>query len=42
MNSRSKVKFEFSTDFQLEILRFLIQGKEMGLMIKRIKPSYLV
>lgn len=40
--SKSKVKFSFSTDFQLEILRYIIQDKEGGLILKRIKPSYLV
>ena len=38
----TKIKFSFTTDFQQEILRFLIQDKEGGLVIKRIKPSYLV
>ena len=40
--SKSKVKFSFSTDFQLEILRYIIQDKEGGLILKRIKPGYLV
>ena len=40
--SKQKVKFSFSTDFQLEILRYIIQDKEGGLILKRIKPSYLV
>lgn len=39
---RNKIKFDFSLDFQLEILRFVIQDKESGLVINRIKPSYLV
>ena len=34
--------FPFSQDFQLEILRFLVRSKEAGLVINRIKPSYLV
>lgn len=40
--NKQKVKFSFSTDFQLEILRYIIQDKEGGLILKRIKPSYLV
>ena len=40
--SKSKVKFSFTTDFQLEILRYIVQDKEGGLILKRIKPSYLV
>lgn len=36
------IKFSFSTDFQLEILRYLIQDKDGGLVVKKIKPSYLV
>lgn len=36
-----KFKFTFDTQFQLEILRFIIQDKEGGLVLKRIKPSYL-
>jgi replicative DNA helicase len=40
--SKPKIKFSFSTDFQLEILRYIIQDKEGGLILKRIKPSYLV
>lgn len=36
------IKFTFNTDFQLEILRFIIQDKEGGLVLSRVKPSYLV
>lgn len=39
---KDKVKFTFDTDFQLEILRYIIQDKEGGLILNRIKPSYLV
>lgn len=39
---KDKTKFSFSPDFQLEILRFIIRDKEGGLILKRIKPSYLV
>lgn len=33
-------KFTFSIEFQLEVLRFLIQGKEALLYIQKIKPGY--
>lgn len=33
-------KFTFSIEFQLEVLRFLIQGKESLLYILKIKPGY--
>lgn len=33
-------KFTFSIEFQLEVLRFLIQGKESLLYIPKIKPGY--
>lgn len=39
---KDKTKFSFSPDFQLEILRFIVRDKEGGLILKRIKPSYLV
>ena len=42
MVKKSKIKFSFTTDFQLEILRFLVQDKDGGLVVKRVKPSYLV
>lgn len=36
----SSDKFTFSLDFQLEVLRFLIQSKESLLTIQKIKPGY--
>ena len=33
-------KFTFSLEFQLEVLRFLVQGKESMLYIPKIKPGY--
>lgn len=33
-------KFMFSLEFQLEVLRFLIQGKESLLYLPKIKPGY--
>ena len=33
-------KFTFTIDFQLEVLRFLIQNKESVLIIQKIKPGY--
>ena len=39
---KNKIKFSFAPDFQLEILRSIIQDKEGGLVLSRIKPSYLV
>nr|DAS89652.1 MAG TPA: DnaB-like replicative helicase [Caudoviricetes sp.] len=33
-------KFTFSIKFQLEVLRFLIQGKEALLYVQKIKPGY--
>lgn len=42
MKTKDKTKFEFSIEFQLEILRFLVRSKEAGLVINKIKPSYLV
>ena len=38
---KQKYKFSFDPSFQLEILRFIIQDKEGGLVLKRIKSSYL-
>ena len=40
--AKDKVKFSFTTEFQLEILRYLVQDKDGALVIKRVKPSYLV
>lgn len=39
---KDSVKFSFTPDFQLEILRFILRGKEGGLVLRRIKSSYLV
>ena len=33
-------KFTFSIEFQLEVLRFLIQGKESLLYVQKINPGY--
>lgn len=38
---KNQYKFTFDPEFQLEILRFIIQDKEGGLVLKRIKSSYL-
>lgn len=35
-----KEKFTFSIDFQLEVLRYLIQSKESPLIINKVKPGY--
>lgn len=42
MRNKTKTKFSFSPEFQLEILRYIIKDKEGGLILKRIKPNYLV
>lgn len=42
MKAKNKIKFSFSPDFQLEILRFILRDKEGGMVLKRIKPDYLV
>lgn len=42
MRNKNKIKFSFSPDFQLEILRFILRDKEGGMILKRIKPDYLV
>lgn len=39
---KDKIKFDFTPEFQLEILRFIIKDKEGGLVLKRIKSNYLV
>lgn len=39
---KDKIKFSFTPDFQLEILRFVLRDKEGGLVLKRIKANYLV
>lgn len=33
-------KFSFSLEFQLEVLRFLIQSKESPLVLSKVKPGY--
>lgn len=33
-------KFSFSLEFQLEVLRFLIQSKEFPLVLSKVKPGY--
>lgn len=33
-------KFTFTIDFQLEVLRFIIQSKESPLIVPKIKPGY--
>lgn len=38
---KNKEKFSFSTDFQLEVLRYIIRDKEGLSALTRIKPSYL-
>lgn len=42
MMKKAKVKFSFSPEFQLEILRYILQDKEGAIALQRIKPSYLV
>ena len=42
MRTKNKIKFSFSPDFQLEILRFILRDKEGGMVLKRVKPDYLV
>lgn len=39
---KDNIKFGFSPEFQFEILRFVLKDKEGGLVLKRIKPNYLV
>ena len=39
---KDNIKFSFTPDFQLEILRFVLRDKEGGLVLKRIKANYLV
>lgn len=39
---KNKIKFTFDTDFQLEILRYILRDKNGYLVLNRIKPSYLV
>ena len=40
--AKDNIKFEFTPEFQLEILRYIIQDKEGTLVLNRLKPSYLV
>lgn len=42
MRKNNNIKFNFEVGFQLEILRFILKDKEGGLVLKRVKPSYLV
>ena len=39
---KDNIKFSFTPDFQLEILRFILRDKEGGLVLKRLKSNYLV
>lgn len=39
---KPQVKFTFTPEFQLEILRYIIKDKDGGLVLNRIKPNYLV
>ena len=39
---KPSIKFSFTVEFQLEILRYIIRDKDGGLFLKRVKPSYLV
>lgn len=38
---KNKEQFSFSTDFQLEVLRFIIKDKDGITALSRIKPGYL-
>lgn len=38
---KPKIKFEFTPDFQFEILRYIIRDPEGPIALSRIKPSYL-
>lgn len=38
---KPKIKFEFTPEFQLEILRYIIRDPEGPIALSRIKPSYL-
>ena len=39
---KQKVQFSFSTDFQAEVLKYLLRDPEGGLALKRLKPNYFV
>lgn len=38
---KPKIKFEFTPEFQLEILRYIIRDPEGTIALSRVKPSYL-
>lgn len=38
---KSKEKFSFTPEFQLEVLRYIIRDPEGGLCLARVKPTYL-
>lgn len=38
---KPKIKFEFTPEFQLEILRYIIRNPEGPIALSRVKPSYL-
>ena len=40
--STNNIKYTFDVHFQLEILRFILRDKEGGLVLRRVKSSYLV
>lgn len=42
MKKKDNIKYSFDTEFQLEILRFILRDKEGGLVLRRIKSNYLV
>ena len=42
MRKKDKTKFSFGTDFQLEILKYLVRDQDGGLVLSRLKPSYFV
>ena len=37
---QTQEKFSFSLEFQLEVLRFLVQSKESPLVMSKVKPGY--
>ncbi len=41
MKLRTKEKFSFTTDFQLEVLRYILRDPDGGLSLNRVKPAYL-
>lgn len=42
MKKKDNIKYSFDTEFQLEILRFILRDREGGLVLRRIKSNYLV